>query len=85
MKKQLKEIQLIDLEEQSNWFLFELVPDSVDGDEFYKGQTKEVGIIDQICKSSSPDELPLIQLDNAAPHTGNHMKERLEDFIKKTQ
>ena len=62
----------------------ELVPDNVDGEEFYKGQTKEGGIIDQICKSSSPDELPLIQLDNAAPHTGNHMKERLEDFIKKT-
>jgi len=54
-----------------------LVADSVDGNEFYDGQTKQGGIIDQIMETAGPNEDISIQMDNATSHTGNHMIERL--------
>jgi hypothetical protein len=56
-----------------------LIPDTVDCNEFYQGQVKIGGIIDQIIETGSPDEEVLVQMDNASPHTGHHMIQNLEE------
>lgn len=64
----------------------ELHPKTVDGDEFWDSQTKvhpdlaKTGVLDQIVRRKQPDNFTKIQMDNAPPHVGNDMKERLNQF-----
>lgn len=56
-------------------------PKTVDSEEFYDGQTKNHGIIDQINREDR-DRYITIQNDNATPHTGHGTQQKLNDYCE---
>jgi len=52
----------------------ELKSKSVDHVEFFNGQRKSGGIIDQIITNMTPEDFTYIQMDNATPHRGYYQE-----------